>query len=163
AASARVNPTPLSVTSKDNLIRPRAAFVAVTANAMRPRSVNFTALSIKFSSMARSRTASPTTSSGSSPIAISGVSPAHSARAPRRFGGARRHRGDGGDKGAQGERREPQRELAAIRTRAIDDERGELAEMLGRAFHRGRPGALALWEVGGRDQFAQRQNAGQRR
>ena len=55
---------PLSVTAKTSRTIPRANFETPTFNSMVPRSVNFTALSIRFSSALRSRTASTLTRSG---------------------------------------------------------------------------------------------------
>ena len=57
---------PLSVTPKTSRARSRATFSLVTSSRTLPRSVNFTALSIRFSSAARMRMASPITASGRS-------------------------------------------------------------------------------------------------
>ena len=73
---------PLSVTVKRSLTRPRAARDARTSSRTAPRSVNFTALSIKFSIAARNRAASPTSMSGRSAATVtSTVRPLVSARA----------------------------------------------------------------------------------
>ena len=59
-------PMPLSVTVKTRRTRPRAAGSAAAVNTTEPALVNFTALSHRFSSAARSRTRSPATIAGSS-------------------------------------------------------------------------------------------------
>jgi len=63
--SLSVSPIPLSEIEKATPTLPLAPRIGVTASATPPRSVNFTALSIRFSSAARSRTGSPTTCAGS--------------------------------------------------------------------------------------------------
>ena len=57
---------PLSDTVKTSCTLPRRAGLQVTSSRTLPRSVNFTALSIRFSSAARNRSGSPITASGSS-------------------------------------------------------------------------------------------------
>ena len=57
-------PMPLSVTVKTSRTRPRAAGSALAVKATVPALVNFTALSQRFSSAARSRKASPATIGG---------------------------------------------------------------------------------------------------
>ena len=52
---------PLSVTAKLSWIFPSGAGLADTAKRRPPRAVNFTALSTRFSTIARSRTGSPST------------------------------------------------------------------------------------------------------
>src|SRR3984957_4805379 len=80
--SARVSPMPLSVTVKRSFVFPRAACVARASRRTAPRSVNFTALSIRFSIAARNRAASPTSISGRSAATVtSAVRPLVSARA----------------------------------------------------------------------------------
>ncbi len=63
--SASVRPIPLSDTAKATPILPFAAGIGLTDSATPPCSVNFVALSIRFSSAARSRTGSPITKCGS--------------------------------------------------------------------------------------------------
>ena len=63
--SVRVSPIPLSEIANATVIFPFAARIGSTASATPPWSVNLTALSIRFSSAARSRTGSPITSAGS--------------------------------------------------------------------------------------------------
>ncbi len=63
--SASVRPIPLSETAKATPILPLTPRTSTPPSATPPCSVNFTALSIRFSSAARSRTGSPTTSAGS--------------------------------------------------------------------------------------------------
>ena len=82
--SARVIPMPLSATVKTSFTCPRDVRVECTSSCTPPRSVNFTALSIRFSSAARNRTASPTSNSGRSPATVtSAPSSLVSARALR--------------------------------------------------------------------------------
>ena len=129
---------------------------ADTAKRNPPRAVNFTALSIRFSIIARSRTGSPATWSGRSrAIATSDFNPLVVARAPSAapMVSARR-RGENGSL--------PQHETRGIRPHRVADHGGELRQMLGRAFDAVRPAPLALAEIGGGEQFGQRENAGQR-
>ena len=56
----------------------------------------------------------------------------------------------------------PQRETGGVGARRVADDGGELREMLGRAFDPERPAPFALAEIGGREQFGERQDAGQR-
>ena len=63
--SASVRPIPLSETAKATAILPFAPRSGETCSATLPCSVNFTALSIRFSSAARRRTGSPVTKVGS--------------------------------------------------------------------------------------------------
>ena len=69
-------PMPLSATVKVSRTRPRPALADRAEKPMRPRSVNFTALSIRFSSALRSRTSSPRRRSGQSPAMSISVSSA---------------------------------------------------------------------------------------
>ena len=122
----------------------------------RPRSVNFTALSMRFSSAARSRTASPTSISGSSSaIVTSARKPLVCARAlsVSRNTSIRRR----GRKISCCNVSEP-----AIGFGGVDDERGERREMLGAVLDARGPAPLALAEIGARQQFAEREDAGQR-
>ena len=80
--SAALRPMPLSDTVKTSRTFPRAAFSLVAARRTLPRPVNFTALSIRFSSAARNRNGSPITASGSSlDRSTSAAMPLASARA----------------------------------------------------------------------------------
>ncbi len=73
---------PLSLTTNVSLTRPPAARAALASSRTAPCAVNFTALSMRFSSAARSRTGSPTNNSGrSSATATSARRPLVSARA----------------------------------------------------------------------------------
>ena len=63
--SASVRPIPLSETANATAILPLVLRSGVTRSATLPWSVNFTALSIRFSSAARRRTGSPTANPGS--------------------------------------------------------------------------------------------------
>ncbi len=73
---------PLSVTVTTILTRPRAAAAACASSRTAPCAVNFTALSMRFSSAARSRTGSPSRNSGmSSATAASARRPLVPARA----------------------------------------------------------------------------------
>src|ERR1700689_1994802 len=73
---------PLSVTVKRIFTRPRPTRAARASSRTAPRSVNFTALSIRFSIAARNRAASPTSISGKSAATFtSAVRPLVSARA----------------------------------------------------------------------------------
>ena len=73
---------PLSVTVKTSRTLPRAARSQPASRCTLPRSVNFTALSMRFSSAARRRKASPITASGSAgEISAPYSSPFASARA----------------------------------------------------------------------------------
>ena len=63
--SFSVRPMPLSETEKATLTLPLGPRIGLTASATPPASVNFTALSIRFSSAARRRTGSPITKAGS--------------------------------------------------------------------------------------------------
>ena len=122
-----------------------------------PASVNFTALSARFSSAARSRTRSPVTSSGrSAAITMLGGE-------PLRLGARRERPADRLGERARTERLVAQRKPARLGAHAVDHQRGEVGEMLGRALDQARPFALALGQFGGRDQFAQRQDAVERR
>ena len=122
-----------------------------------PSPVNFTALSARFSSAARRRSASPATIAGRSDAsAISVLMPLLPARAVSAAA----------DRLGQAPRRERlvlQGEAGGVGLDGIDDQRGERGEMIGAALDRGRPGALARAEIGGRQQLGQRHDAGQRR
>ena len=73
---------PLSVTVKTRRTRPRVTRALRTSSRTAPRSVNFTALSMRFSSAARSRTVSPTSTSGKVWATVTSVArPLVSARA----------------------------------------------------------------------------------
>ncbi len=106
--------------------------------------------------MARSRTGSPATCSGKSRAIVTSdcravvVARADNARA------------DGFGKPAGGERLLPQYEARGLRAHRVADHGGERGEMLGRAFDAVRPAPLALADVGGRKQFGQGEDAGQR-
>src|SRR6476661_6435667 len=63
--SLRVSPIPLSEIANETATLPLWPGIGSTASATPPASVNFTALSIRFSNAARRRTGSPTTSAGS--------------------------------------------------------------------------------------------------
>src|SRR6202158_2682593 len=63
--SLSVSPIPLSEIANATATLPFGPRIASTASATPPASVNFTALSIRFSNAARRRTGSPTTSAGS--------------------------------------------------------------------------------------------------
>ncbi len=72
---------PLSEIANATLSLPLAPRIGLTTSATPPASVNFTALSIRFSSAARSRTGSPITSAGSfSEISTSACRPLAAAR-----------------------------------------------------------------------------------
>src|SRR5262249_43032487 len=80
--SATLNPIPLSATVNTSRTFPRGAFSLVPSRRTLPRSVNLTALSIKFSSAARRRTGSPIAASGNlSEMLAASSSPLASARA----------------------------------------------------------------------------------
>ena len=148
---------PLSVTVKTSRTLPRAAFSQVASSRTLPRSVNFTALSIRFSSAARSRSGSPITAAGRSlAISASSVEPlglgARGERSCERIGEPPRP-----------DQLSPQHEPLGVGAGGVDDQRGQHREVLGRALDRVRPAALALAELGGGQQLAQRQDAGQRR
>src|SRR5713101_2961030 len=64
--SLSVSPIPLSEIANETATLPLWPSIGSTASATPPASVNFTALSIRFSNAARRRTGSPTTSAGSS-------------------------------------------------------------------------------------------------
>ena len=148
---------PLSVTVKTSRTLPRAAFSQVASRRTLPRSVNFTALSIRFSSAARSRSGSPITAAGRSPaISASSSSPLVSARARER---GRERVGEP----ARPDQLAPQHQALGVGAGGVDDQRGQHRQVLGRALDRVRPAALALAELGGGQQLAQSQNAGQRR
>src|SRR5713226_5402539 len=63
--SLSVSPIPLSEIANETATLPLWPSIGSTASATPPASVNFTALSIRFSNAARRRTGSPTTSAGS--------------------------------------------------------------------------------------------------
>src|ERR1700722_5558494 len=79
--SCSVRPIPLSETAKATPILPFVPRTDLTASATPPCSVNLTALSIRFSSAARSRTGSPITKAGSfSEISTEACNPLAAAR-----------------------------------------------------------------------------------
>jgi hypothetical protein len=78
-------------------------------------------------------------------------------------GAGRQCSADGFGKPARGERLLPQDEARGLRAHRVADHGGERGEMLGRAFDAVRPAPLALGDVRGREQFSQREDAGQRR
>ena len=124
---------------------------------MLPRSVNFTALSTRFSSALRSRTSSPLTRPGR-PLGDIDVDVE---RLALRAGRERvRHRMR---KLARRERLVPQHEPRGIRLGRVDHEGGQPRQMVGGAPDRLGPAALALGQIGGLQQLRQRQDAGQRR
>ncbi len=60
------------------------------------------------------------------------------------------------------ERLAVQREPGSVGLGGIDNQRGERGQMIGAALDRVRPLALALAEIGGREQFGQRHDTGER-
>ena len=155
--SAGLSPMPLSVTVRTSRTRPRVARAARTSSRTPPRSVNFTALSMRFSSAARSRTASPTKSSGtSSAMLMSAARPLASARAASEFGEAFNQM-------PRPESFRCSRSAPASALAASIIKRRERGEMLGAAFDAGSPAPLAFAEIGAGQQFAERQDAGERR
>ena len=119
--------------------------------------MNFTALSIRFSSAARSRTGSPTTSAGSfSEISTADRRPLAAARpaseSPALRASARR---------SNRSCRTPDARPAAAR--GIDEQGREAGEMFGARLDGIDPAPLALVEIGGRQEIADGENAGQRR
>ena len=149
-------PMPLSATVKVSRTRPRPTLADRAEKPMRPRSVNFTALSIRFSSALRSRTSSPRRRSGQSPAMSISVS-----SALRLGAGDQRCRYRLGQP-ARRERLFPQHDAARIRLGGVDHQGGELRQMIAGAADRIGPAALALWKVGRGEQFRQRQDAVQR-
>ena len=82
--SFKVRPIPLSETANAAPTLPFATVARATSSATPPCSVNFTALSIRFSRAARNRTGSPATSAGSAgEISTSDCNPFAAARPAR--------------------------------------------------------------------------------
>ncbi len=148
---------PLSVMATASLTRPRAHGLRRMASSLTaPRSVNFTALSMRFSSAARSRTGSPTSMSGrSSAIATSTRRPLVSARAASESASASITR-----RGRKASSRSVKR--AGIGAGGVDHQRRQGCKMFGAAFDAVGPAPFALAEIGACQQFAERQDAGQR-
>jgi len=117
---------------------------------MRPRSVNFTALSTRFSSAARSRTRSPVTNCGRS------FAKRNLRHKPLGLGAHLQCRGDRVHDRAQPKGFRLQHQSARLGAHAVDDERRQIGEMLGRILDQRRPLAFTLGQIGGRDQLAQR-------
>ena len=129
----------------------------MTCSATPPCSVNFTALSIRFSSAARSRTGSPTANAGSfSEISTEDCSPFAAARpaseSPALRASARRSKKSCRTASA-----------GAIAPCGIDEQRRQARQMFGAGLDGVDPAPLALVEVGGGEQIADGENAGQRR
>jgi hypothetical protein len=155
--SASVRPIPLSETANATAIRPPVLRSGVTRSVTLPWSVNFTALSIRFSSAARRRTGSPTANAGSfSEISTDDARPLAAARPVRE---------------SPALRASVRRSKKSCRTcspgpplsRRIDEQRGKARQMFGAGLDGVDPAPLALIEVGGREQVADRQDAGERR
>ena len=147
---------PLSVTVKRSFTRPRAARDARTSSRTAPRSVNFTALSIRFSIAARNRAASPMSISGRSAATVtSTVRPLVSARAASVSASASIRRR--GRNACCCSVSAPASALAASIAK-----RRQRGEMLGAGLDARGPAPLALAEIGARQQFAERQDAGER-
>ncbi len=119
--------------------------------------MNLTALSARFSSIARRRSASPATSAGrSAAIAISVLMPLLPARARNASATASaRRRGENGSCCNV--------EPGGVGLDRIDDQRGERGQVVGAALDGGGPAALARAEIGDRQKLGQRNDPGQRR
>ena len=131
--------------------------IGSTASATPPCSVNFTALSIRFSSAARRRTGSPTTSAGSfSEISTARLQALRRRPAGQRIAGAARQR-------PQIEEILPHAGRGVAAPRRIDEQRRKTGEMFGARLDGIDPAPLALAEIGGRQQIADGKNSGQRR
>ena len=155
--SLSVRPMPLSETAKAMLTLPFGPRIGLTVSATPPASVNLAALSIRFSSAARSRTGSPITNAGSfSEISTSDCRPFAVARpaseSPTLRASARR---------SKKSCRTPSPVPRLLR--GIDEQCGEAGEVLGAGLDGIDPAPLALVEVGGRQQIADGENSGQRR
>ncbi len=146
--SVSVSPIPLSETAKATPTLPFAPRIGATSSATPPCSVNFTALSIRFSSAARSRTGSPTTSAGSfSEISTWDCRPFAAARPASESPGAARQR-------PQIEQVLPHSGRGTAASGGIDKQCREAGEMLGARLDGIDPAPLALVEVGGRQEIA---------
>ena len=129
----------------------------VTRSATLPWSVNFTALSIRFSSAARRRTGSPTANAGKLFGNIDRRFQALCRRAAgQRIAGIARQR-------AQVEKILPHLESGAAASRGVDKQRRKARQMFGARLDGVDPAPFALIEVGGREQIADGQDAGERR
>ena len=157
-SSAATMPMPVSATANVSRSRSRAAGAAVTVRATPPRSVNFTALSIRFSSALRSRTASPIDARRQ---IVRRWKSRRRATCPRRARSATAppHRPDRAARTAPGcSTSPPPPALAASTTSVVSRARCSAASLIAAA----QP-PLALRQIGRQQQFGQRQNAGQRR
>ena len=134
----------------------RAARAARASSRTAPCSVNFTALSIRFSSAARSRTASPTSISGRSCAIVTSASrPFVCARAVSELRQSLdQTRGRNGSCCSVSE--------PASAFGGIDHQRRQRREMLRAGLDARRPAPLAFAEIRTCQQFAERENAGQR-
>ena len=119
--------------------------------------MNFTALSIRFSSAARSRTGSPTTKRrklfGNIDLGLQAL---RRRPAGQRIPGVARQR-------PQIEQILPGTESGMAASGGIDEQGREAGEMFGAGLDGVDPAPLALVEVGRRQEIADGQNAGQRR
>ena len=135
----------------------RRCAAASPCSATLPCSVNFTALSIRFSSAARRRTGSPTTNAGSfSEISTDDCRPLAAAR-PASESPALRASVRRSNKSCR------TLEPGAAASRGIDEQGRKARQMFGAGLDGVDPAPLALVEIGGREQIADRENAGQRR
>ena len=148
---------PLSVTVDDQLdAAAPGALASRSSSRTAPRSVNFTALSMRFSSAARSRTASPTSISGKTFVdAHRALKPLVSARAAAIAPAPR-------SAGAAGKSLAATAMPPGFGFGRIDHQRGQRRQMLGARLDAGRPAPLALAEIRARQQFAEREDAGER-
>ena len=124
---------------------------------MLPDAVNFTALSIRFSSAARNRTASP--------IANAGRSSRESTLALSPFAAARPASESAAARVSARRSKKSLRRLKAcgLAARGIDEQRRQRGQMLGVGLDRIDPSPFALAEFGGGKQFADGEDAGERR
>ena len=142
--SASVRPMPLSETAKETPTLPFALRTGVTFSATLPLSVNFTALSTRFSSAARKRTGSPITKAGSfSEISTDDCRPLAAARPAKRISGVAGQR-------AQIEKVLPHAETGVAASRGIDEQGRKACEMFGAGLDGIDPAPLALVEIRGR-------------
>ena len=148
---------PLSVTAKARRTRPPDRRRAATLRATSPCRVNFTALSIRFSSAARRRTGSPIACFGRcdgeiNPTGETGRLRACREARRRRLRKRPRIKGIG-----------PQREIVSLRLYRIDNERCEGLQVPRTAGESRDPAPLTLAKIGCGKQIGGGQDTGQRR